>query len=1264
MKKSRRIILITALALCLSASTAWLYLRLNIRSVIIQMVTEQTNGAYRLDFKKLKTNYSTLTFTIEKGKLTALDTTSGQSKYFVEFPKVILQIRSLADILLNKQLHIHSISFENPSFNVLIQKSSKRTGFFQNMGDIYNYLNKFAEAANINNLQINNAKLILQDATRNNFTYHINNIHLHIKGFRPDSTNTPRHRVFLTDEIKLDVGKQNVILDSSKKIAFHGLHISTSTANLIMDSILYEGTKTDSTEPFRIYLPSLLLKRLNFAQLHEKGIVQVDSVMLDRPELDLSINLTPKQNTTKDLKHVMHDVVSHLFGDIDVHYLEMKNANTHLVTKLSKQERTIDVANHSLQLNDIYITAGDSGTVNLGDFSFSAKDYESFSTRNKYRMQFNQFNIQNGGDIILKNLSIFPTNSSTRPLLFLPKLTIDEADIGLLLVEKKIKARKFVLESAVIKHELKGLKEEESGKSLSDILRGIMLSADISELEFNNASYSVVRGGEKPLKFNADSLHLYFKFKDRRLSLHNSDDLLEALQNMSAHNLQFENPFYHLQAENMHYGEDKILKLFDFDFQRAPTRKITGKLLTISNPDIPVIVEDNKFIAQSLVISDANILHEGYSTIKMKLKQGFEMDLKNLVLNNIHLTSYERDDVKIAGDNISAVLQNVHKEKTTPVTFNIREAHAGNVTFSDSYLTAQASKISIVLGSLSTIENFSLKRKHTEDTLLVTSPTLYFQPSRFDINTKEVSLDHLFTDSAKVYAVFRNNRQNEPKQQAKNPWQLTLDQSRLVHVDVDVKKDNMHFVSPLTDIALESFNSIDRNIKGKINCQHYNYQINGESFSTNVNGNSLITSFTFVRQGEGENLLNIHSINTNGANVYLYRGSNHAPIVANDVSLTAGNLEWLTTETPLITDWISHEHLSFISIKKIVIPTAANNYTLHNIQYNAFENSLLAGSLLLTPLQSATRYFDSVGFQTDYITGNINGINILNPRFKLFTKEENITADKVSVSHFNLNIYRDKNYKQSGKFKPLPATLMKLSTLSLGIDTFSFSGGNICYTEVSDKTKKEGTVTFNNISGNAHRFNLKDTRRLDTFHVNAQGLLMNKGLFSLQYKTPLYNSSDKFTAYIQLDTFDLTLLNPVLEPLASANIRSGKVDEMSCFIDGDNFSGKGKMNFLYHDLAVEFLGNSNNNRKKNTSFLSRMKSFAANAFILRKKNTGKSGEIYFERIPQKFIFNYLVKLTFSGAMTSTGIKSNKSVQKQIDEPGRKDKISTTKKAED
>ncbi|MFQ9020583.1 MAG: hypothetical protein ACLR6J_02615 [Parabacteroides merdae] len=57
--------------------------------------------------------------------------------------------------------------------------------------------------------------------------------------------------------------------------------------------------------------------------------------------------------------------------------------------------------------------------------------------------------------------------------------------------------------------------------------------------------------------------------------------------------------------------------------------------------------------------------------------------------------------------------------------------------------------------------------------------------------------------------------------------------------------------------------------------------------------------------------------------------------------------------------------------------------------------------------------------------------------------------------------------------------------------------------------------------------------------------LMGKGNFTAARKLPVDSLNDRFLLNAHLDSFDLTALNELLVPLASAEVQSGWVREMA-----------------------------------------------------------------------------------------------------------------------
>ncbi|MGZ8553722.1 MAG: hypothetical protein ACXWV8_09975, partial [Chitinophagaceae bacterium] len=124
---------------------------------------------------------------------------------------------------------------------------------------------------------------------------------------------------------------------------------------------------------------------------------------------------------------------------------------------------------------------------------------------------------------------------------------------------------------------------------------------------------------------------------------------------------------------------------------------------------------------------------------------------------------------------------------------------------------------------------------------------------------------------------------------------------------------------------------------------------------------------------------------------------------------------------------------------------------------------------------------------------------------------------------------------------------------------------------------------------------------------------------------------------VKMGPADLTILNPILKPLASAELRSGKLDSMTMRVTGREELAAGEMKMVYHDFKINVI-NAKNKKRGLISVL-------VNSLI-KNKNTDRVGTVFFERLRDRSAINYLVKMTLSGVSSSIGVKkSNKLARK-------------------
>ena len=112
----------------------------------------------------------------------------------------------------------------------------------------------------------------------------------------------------------------------------------------------------------------------------------------------------------------------------------------------------------------------------------------------------------------------------------------------------------------------------------------------------------------------------------------------------------------------------------------------------------------------------------------------------------------------------------------------------------------------------------------------------------------------------------------------------------------------------------------------------------------------------------------------------------------------------------------------------------------------------------------------------------------------------------------------------------------------------------------------------------------------------------------------------------------------MLIPLISVKIKSGYADTVSMDASANEYLAFGQMNMRYKNLKIAILNKGNENTK---GFKTWLINFAANTLLVKNKNTGRKGIVYFERNRDRSFFNYLVKMFFRGMANSVGLKIDK-----------------------
>jgi hypothetical protein len=236
-------------------------------------------------------------------------------------------------------------------------------------------------------------------------------------------------------------------------------------------------------------------------------------------------------------------------------------------------------------------------------------------------------------------------------------------------------------------------------------------------------------------------------------------------------------------------------------------------------------------------------------------------------------------------------------------------------------------------------------------------------------------------------------------------------------------------------------------------------------------------------------------------------------------------------------------------------------------------------------------------------------------------------------------VFRDKRPPfRKGVIKPLPVNLVKQLGLKLRVDSVFLHNGKVRYEELSDKTGQTGIISIDQLNASLTGIKSHDHHYTDSLRLHADAYMMDSIRVNLRLHESYTDPLAAFIMTLRVSPASLTALNKALEPLAGVKIRSGQLDSLTLKAIGREYLSYGEMRMMYRKLNVQFLKAGEVERKK---LVSKMITFLANSFVIKNRNVHQTGIIYFERLRNRSIFNYMIKMFLSGAGASIGATNNK-----------------------
>ncbi|HEX7846124.1 MAG TPA: hypothetical protein VF476_10025, partial [Chitinophagaceae bacterium] len=316
-----------------------------------------------------------------------------------------------------------------------------------------------------------------------------------------------------------------------------------------------------------------------------------------------------------------------------------------------------------------------------------------------------------------------------------------------------------------------------------------------------------------------------------------------------------------------------------------------------------------------------------------------------------------------------------------------------------------------------------------------------------------------------------------------------------------------------------------------------------------------------------------------------------------------------------------------------------DRFTWNNIAYNKANQLLTLDSFSYTPALDRDAFTKKKQFQADYFSLKTGKTIIGKFDVDAYFEDSIVRINKMVISDVVFNDFRDKRPPfLPGIIKPLTTNRIKKIPFKLSLDSLILNNANVSYAELNAETKQTGTIPISRItlvSSPIKNFGYSAT---DSFRLNVSGYLMDSAFVRIKLVESYTDSLAPFLLVARIGEADLRIMNPVLTSLSSIKLKSGYMDSLIMRVNGDEYYAYGELDMYYHDLKIQLLKLGD---KKTKKFKLALVNFLANSFVVKNKNSSRTGLVFFARNRDRSSLNYLVKMLMSGINSSIGVKTTR-----------------------
>jgi hypothetical protein len=1272
----KRIILLSTTTLVVVAIAFLLYFFTVLRaeSSLQSLVKSQSNGKLIFKVKRVNLDIFHLRFDFMQPELRTVDSSNTTSGYHVKADNIFIGIHSLASLFTGKLLIIDSVVVQSPLIKVVKYKEKagqkQKISLPDEMSKVYESLEKILKVLNLNYLHISNAKFRISDRSQSEIKpLTISNLFLTIDNVS-NAADDSKNKFLFADRILFEIYNEDLALpDGHHGIKFKRFWMGTRSRMVKLDSCyIYSKSSNLTAGEFSVFIDSLRIKKLDFNALAKENIIRFDSALCINPEIRLKLNLKEKSpkpkfnfNSKVDSDSIDHKLKK-MLGNLDIGYLTVRNANINIVTTKNGKTNVFISKNSNFSFGGLAVSSNLAVPIRLGFLDINVHDYTGYSPDSMYVVKFDDVMVQDNR-IRLNNFRIHPSTKNHDPIrkeIKMQSFELDDLDWMALLYENRIIAG----HASLIKPEVHMvLPEEEKNKEVKKkvnpflILDKIKDKVQIGELfvEDGTLKFEIKKGPA----FSMD--HCYLGIGVTQL-LASEDEfrLIDALDTLA-----FARGNFHNKAMNV--------SLTDGNYSKHTKSIQLGRIVQGKTDRSQDVVLNNLQLRGIDIksLDDISVSEISWRKAIVDLQLGSE---KSTTTTTKPSTDYKVVVAKISGGPTDFKVKSESIEASTKlnrvssgeivIQSGGKPSIKGLMIDGQSINLDQKNKMQGSLSSFyiadnrpSSFSNVLVKMPINGEMASILIPKLTFSADIYHSMNGKISADFIELSKPSIsFSPYEGTSPDTAQKQKKTAGlpllhinRITIDEPGLVNLpaslsaklQVNPGKSRFELLGINSDGAALKVDSILVSV-----AQPYFKSDKVQLIPTGKEKIDLRCS-ALAFQSAGQQSKSKWSFNLNTLKLAGFQlNTMQNDTVRQTITLGSLNLENLQVNDTSLNDtqeFIRKNDRFRISNGTIRLASAKTNLGIYNLSLTKATNSLAMDSMAFSPAPDRESFMKTQDYQATHLQLHTGKISVKNIDFNLLLKDTIVSLQRVSIADLHLLAYKDKRLPfHHGIYKPMLTDLLLNIKPKIQVDSVLLKNGLIEYEEFNTKTQQFGKIKLSKVKGAISKVKTFDPNPYDSLGFNIYARLIDTADLRVKYKQSYADSLSGFHFKLIVNSFNLTALNPILRPFASAELKSGNLDTIRMSAIGRKYIAYGIMKMYYDDLNAQMLSNGDSSAK---NVVTKSISFFANR-IVHTKNRRGTGDVFAERDSEKGFVNYWVKIVIGGVLTNAGVRTDKKQQRK------------------